>query len=103
MPTHANPLLWGQTAMSTATAHKPIVHFRRAAAVRMVSFSFSAAAMMAEPPMTFERETNEPKPACTYVVDPWKIRICSIGISSAPAAICAQTVSSPYPTIAEPT
>jgi hypothetical protein len=69
--------------MSIATAHKPIVHFRRAAAVRMVFFSFSAAAMMAEPPMTVEREPNEPTPACTYVVDPWKIRICSIGISSA--------------------
>jgi hypothetical protein len=43
---------------------------RRAAAARMAFFRFSAASMMAEPPITVEREPNEPKPACRYVVEP---------------------------------
>ena len=53
----------GRHAMQTSDA-------LGAAAVQMVSLSFSAVAMTAEPPMTVEREPNEPKPSCKYVVEP---------------------------------
>ena len=47
------------------------LHWRRfAAAAPIATFNFVAASITAEPPITVERELNEPKPSRTCVVEP---------------------------------
>ncbi len=61
-----------------------------------------AAASTALPPITVLRLDHEPTPSGTRSVSPWTTSITSSSTPSTSAAICASTVSIPWPEDAPP-